>query len=205
MEQIKTLKPNLAFLDINMPNGTGFDLLKSLPKVNFEVVFVTAYDQYAIQAIKFSALDYLLKPVNITELRSCVERMHQKLQEKDQENNLRHFVENLEQKLSPTSKLAIPMRDGLLFVTLRSIIRLEADGSYTHIITDTGQKIVSTRYLKDYEDILPSLLFIRVHNSYIVNMDHVVYYQRGDGGIITMSDKSEIAVSKRRKRISSTG
>lgn len=198
---IAALKPNLAFLDINMPNGSGFDVLKAFPQANFEVVFITAHNEYAIQAIRASALDYLLKPLNIAELQECVQRTKLKLLKDHERNNLGMLVENLRSNMGVQDKIALPEKQGLQFVNIKDIIRLEADGNYTRLYFSGRKPILSTRHLKEYEDLLPPHVFFRSHHSHIVNLDHIESYQRGEGGSIIMSDKSEVQVARRRKKL----
>ncbi|HBF21286.1 MAG: DNA-binding response regulator [Owenweeksia sp.] len=200
VELIRKHQPQLAFLDINMPNGSGFDLLKAFPEAGFQVVFVTAHDEYAIRAIRVSAMDFLLKPVNIKELQDCVERIKVKLSRETEKNNLRMLVENMQSKQDLQSRIAIPLTEGLQFVVLGDIIRLEADGNYTWIWLTKGKKMLSSHNLKEYQDLLSDTFFFRAHHSHLINLQHVDKYHRGEGGSISMCDGSEVPLAKRRKK-----
>lgn len=190
---------DLVFLDIEMPDGTGFDLLNRLTQKNFDVIFITAHNEYAIQAIKNNALDYLLKPVNILELKQAIKKAQNRLHERLNMKNVKALA------IEPIShnsigKIAIPIGDGLEFVNIDSIVRLLAKGSYTQIYCENNISYMSSRSLKDYEDMLPQKTFFRTHNSHIINLGHIKHYHRGNGGYVTMADGSVIDISKRRKK-----
>jgi two-component system LytT family response regulator len=196
---IESHKPDLVFLDVEMPKGTGFDLLERCEQVNFQVIFTTAYGHYAIKAIKFSALDYLLKPIDITELQDAVRKVEELLAtSKSRENHsIRALIENLNNTSS--KKIAIPDLEGITFVDLDDILRCEADRNYTCIYLQNGRKIVSSKVLKEYEKLFADYHFIRLHNSHIINMRHVKRYIEGEGGTVVMTDDSSVDVSRRRK------
>lgn len=201
VEMICSLHPELVFLDIEMPGGNAFDLLSSpaLERVmNFEVIFVTAFDHYALQAIKYSALDYLLKPVDMDELKKALLKYEGKKNEKN------FFKEKLSVLLNNVTadthrKIAIPDVDGLTFITVEEIIRCESDGNYTIIHTSAGKKMLSSRTLSEYDDLLSGGNFFRVHRSHLINLHHIKKYYRGEGGYVVMSDESQIEVSRRKK------
>jgi two-component system LytT family response regulator len=198
---IMDLKPDLVLLDIEMPYEDGFSFLKRFDRIPFEVIFITAYNQYAIQAIRVCALDYLLKPLSITDLKNAVARVNTGVREKKSDKKYEMLLHNIAQtgQASP-GKLAIPTRDGLEFLDMKDIIVLEADGGYTTIKLSGGKKTVSTRNLKEYEDILPDTLFFRAHHSYMININHIRNYHKGEGGYVVMSDLSSIDISKRKKK-----
>jgi two-component system LytT family response regulator len=201
LNQVKLHEPDLVFLDISMPGGTGFDLLKKVPEVNFEIIFVTAHDNYAIQAIRSNAIDYLLKPVSIEHLREAISKAAGKLARQQKPGNIKEIIEALEARVSrQQNKIAIPTGYGFEFIQLSQILSLKADGSYTCISLTGRNKILSTRHLKEYESLLPSTEFIRIHHSHIINLEHVKHYHRGEGGSVIMDDGSEIMVSKRKKK-----
>lgn len=201
LRQLKVHEPDLVFLDISMPGGTGFDLLKKVPEINFEVIFVTAHDNYAIQAIRSNAIDYLLKPVSIEDLRQAIGKAATKLGERQRPENLKEIIEALEARVfRQQNKIAVPTSYGLEFIPLNQIVTLEADGSYTCISLVGRNKVLSTRHLKEYESLLPQTEFIRVHHSHIINLEHVKHYHRGEGGSVIMADGSEIMISKRKKK-----
>lgn len=196
---IVNLQPDLVFLDIEMPYGNAFDILDRLMPVKFEVIFVTAFNDYILKAFKYSALDYLLKPINIEELRLAVQKASDKLRIKDINAHLQNLLSNLKQPNQAAHKLALPILDGLVFVTVDLISRCEASKGYTYFHMINGEKILSTRNIKDYEEILPATLFMRVHNSHIINLMCIKKYHKGRGGYIEMDDKVMIEVASRRK------
>jgi two-component system LytT family response regulator len=191
---------DVIFLDINMPGENGFDFLRSLATQNFKVIFVTAYDEYAIQAIKASALDYLLKPVNIEELQIAVDKVkHSKTYPGAKEQN-QQLLENLLRtvtKKTPPSKIALPHLGGISFIELDDMVSLQADSNYTIIHMKNMQKLVITKTLKDFEDLLNPILFARIHKSYIVNLKYIKEYNTKDGGVVKMTDGNQWSISRR--------
>lgn len=190
--------PDLVFLDIEMPNGTGFDLLKMFSKISFHVIFTTAYDHYAIKAIKYSALDYLLKPIDIDELQESVAKVHEHTSINPQNPNIEVLLSALN-NVDKVKKIAIPDQEGVAIVEVKNIIRCQADSNYTLIFLKDGTKVVSTKTLKEYNNLLDEETFMRVHNSYLININHIKKYIKGDGGQVIMSDDSVVEVSRRRK------
>lgn len=191
---INTVHPDLVFLDVEMPRGSGFELLKRFEKVSFKTIFVTAHNHYAIKAIKFSAVDYLLKPVDVDELVNAVGRVRNS--PAVQQANYFGLFENLEN--NRTGKLAVPVKDGVAFIHANDIIRMQADGSYTHIYTMT-EKYTASRNIKEYEDMLQDMHFFRAHHSHLINLIHVKHFSRVDGYFALMSDGSSVEVSRRKK------
>jgi two-component system LytT family response regulator len=196
---ILAVKPDLVFLDIEMTQGNAFDLLNRLQPIDFQVIFVTAFDNYAIRAIKYSAVDYLLKPVDIDDLRSAVAKVTQWSKEKGVIEQMKVLLENVGTLQLTQQKMAIPTFAGLVFVLVREIIRLEAKGSYTSIYLAGNEQILATRNIKDYEELLPELIFYRVHNSHIINIQKIQKYLKGRGGIVVMEDGASIEVAIRRR------
>jgi two-component system LytT family response regulator len=198
VDAIQQHQPDLVFLDIQLQRETGFDLFTRIGDINFEVVFTTAYSEYAIKAFKFSAIDYLLKPIDIEELKKAVEKVDRKL---GQSINLRlkQLMNNLKSTSNGNYKLALPTSDGLVFVKIQDIIYCEASSNYTDIFTADGKKYVVSRTLKEYEDILADQDFFRIHNSYLINLNAMTKYVRGDGGYVVMSNNKSLDVSKRKK------
>jgi two-component system LytT family response regulator len=192
--------PDLVFLDIEMPQMNGFELLEQLNEIPFSVIFTTSYDQYAIKAIRFSALDYLLKPVDKDELQKAVKKALDAT-----EHPLPQQLEVLLQKLNhpkvAVNKIAIPTIEGLQMVLVENIIRCEADRNYTNLFLKNKGKITASRNLKDLEEMLEDYSFVRVHHSHLVNLNEVEKYIRGEGGYLLMSDKSMVDVSRSRKEI----
>lgn len=195
---IKTYKPDLLFLDIQMPLMTGFGLLKQLPEINFNIIFTTAHDQYAIEAIRFSALDYLMKPIDGEELQQAISRYINKISpagiNKSLYNNFLHNVHATDRK---SFKLALPTTQGTFFYTTEEIIRLEGESNYTKFFFTGNKTLLTSKTLKEYEEILCNHGFIRVHKSHIVNKIHVI--NSNSDNTLTLSDDSRVEISRRRK------
>jgi two-component system LytT family response regulator len=196
---IREMKPDLVFLDIEMPYGNGFDVLDKLRPVDFEVIFVTAFDEYTLRAFRYCALDYLLKPVNIKELQQSVSRAEQNVQLKNFDRRLDGFLENFKKSASEVPKIALPGKKGVVFIPMADIIRCEGNRGYTSIFIKNKGKIISSKNIKEYEALLPESTFYRVHNSHLVNLTCINGYQRGRGGYLEMEDGAVIEVAVRRK------
>jgi two-component system LytT family response regulator len=196
---IRSEKPDLVFLDVEMPHNNGFVLFDRITNPSFKVIFTTAYDQYAIQAIKFSALDYLLKPIDVDELKGAVLRFTQTaFQSKQQDVDLRLLMSTLNLK-NKAAKIAVPTFDGLQMVMVEEIVKCTADESYTHITLLNGTKLVVSRILKEFEDLLSEYNFLRIHNSSLINLAHVKKYVKGEGGYVVMVNDESVEVSRRKK------
>src|SRR6202000_2172671 len=195
---IRELQPQLLFLDIEMPRMNRFELLEQVKDLEFELIFTTSYDQYAIKAIRHSALDYLLKPIDREELQASVEKVRQRLQAP-----LPQQIDLLFQKLqSPTqllNKMAIPTMEGLQMVTVDHIVHCASDSNYTILTLKNQPKVIASRTLKEIEELLEDYSFLRVHHSNLVNLNEVQKYVKGEGGYLVMSDGSAINVSRSRK------
>jgi two-component system, LytTR family, response regulator len=196
---IKEIKPDLIFLDVEINNETGFDLLKKLPAINFEVIFTTAYDKYAVQAFKFSALDYLLKPVEENELIQAINKLHEKIEAKQTAKKFESLFHNLNTTNNTSKKICVPVVNGIEFITINKILRCESDINYTTIFMLNKQKLTVAKTLKEFEELLSDYNFYRVHNSHLINLAYIKHYNKGHGGFVTMEDGSEIGVSVRRK------
>lgn len=196
LQLIRDEQPDVVFLDIQMPDGTGFDLLEKIPKIEFQVIFITAYDQYALRAIKFSALDYILKPVDPHQLVEAVGKIRTERVDFDEMNKK---INILLRNRNSFERITLPTFEGYKFVNIRDIVRCEADSNYTGFYLNNGEKVLVTRTLKEYEDNLSGMDFIRVHQSHMVNLKYIDRYVKGDGGTIVMMDGSEVEVSRRRK------
>lgn len=196
---IEAIRPDIVFLDIEMPVTNGFLLLQNLRYKNFELIFTTAYDHYAIKAIRFSAIDYLVKPIEIEELKAAVSRAEQKRAQVSAAHQVELFLENLSPKKPGNQKIAVPTAEGLEFIKLSSLIYLEASINYTYIFLDNNRKYLVSRSLKEFEDLLPPETFVRIHNSYIINKDFAEKYLRGEGGQVVLSSGAVLDISKRRK------
>jgi two-component system LytT family response regulator len=198
---IEKLKPDLVFLDIEMPVMNGFEMLEQVPEIFFAVVFTTSFDQYAIKAFRFSALDYLLKPVNPKELIAAIHKVktQKQLPSTEQFEMLLNKVNNKEEVLP---KIAVPTSDGFELIPIDQVLFCEAHDNYTYFSLKNKKKIVACRMLKEVEEQLTDFpFFVRVHNSYIVNLNEVKKYVRGEGGYVIMSDESSVNVSRSRKEV----
>ena len=202
LKAIQELQPDLVFLDIKMPQGTGFDLLDQLPEINFDIIFTTAFDNFAIQAIKFSALDYILKPIDKEELDLSIQKALTKRRGIHQHDNMELLLNNLRWKnngMVPLEKIALPTLKGYQFVLVNDIVYCEADGTYCKIhLVDKAIFLVS-RNLKELEGLLFEHHFFRIHRSFLINMNHAKEYIKGDGGQVLLSNNSLIPVSQRRR------
>lgn len=196
---IQATRPDLVFLDIEMTQGNAFDLLNQLQPVGFQVIFVTAFDNYAVRAFKYSAVDYLLKPLDIDDLCSAVERVVERLKGNNVLDQMKALLHNVETFQVSQQKMAIPTITGLLFVALQDIVRFEAKGSYTTIFLSSGDPVLATRNIKEYEDLLPAAIFCRIHNSHIINIHKIQTYHKGRGGYVVMEDGNSIEVASRRR------
>ncbi|NBQ48317.1 MAG: DNA-binding response regulator [Sphingobacteriia bacterium] len=196
---IRELKPELVFLDISMPDGSGFDLLEKVSGQKFELIFATASDQHAIRAIKFSACDYLLKPIDMDELKLAVEKVVQKKQSVPNMENLQFLIQHLRRADDNFQKITLPTGNAYEIVNVKDIVRCEADGSYTTFYLSDKRKLMISAGLKHYEELLPENDFIRVHHHHLINMQHVLRFLKEDGGYAVMSDGSKIEISRRKK------
>lgn len=199
IQLISEVNPELVLLDIEMPFGNAFDMLDKLVPVNFEIIFITAFDNYAINAFHYSALDYLLKPVNIKQLQAAVLKAANRINEKDVNQRITNLLTNLKTGDIGHQSIALPSQSGLTFIRLDNIIWLEANSSYTNIYLQNKQKIVVSKTLGDFEALLPAASFSRVHHSYIVNHRYIKKYFSGRGGYLEMEDGTSIEVSIRKK------
>jgi two-component system, LytTR family, response regulator len=196
---IRSQRPRLIFLDIEMSDGSGFDLLEKVPNTGFDVIFTTASDAHALRAIKYSAIDYLLKPIDADELKAAVEKIRAKQTDNTNLENLKFLLQNFRKPNEQYSKITLPTGNAYEIVNVKDIIRCEADGSYTSFFLENKKKLLVSASLKHYEDLLPPEDFIRVHHHHLVNMNHVVRYLKADGGYAVMSDGTQIEISRRKK------
>jgi two-component system LytT family response regulator len=197
---INELKPDLIFLDIEMPHMNGFQMLEQLPKINFEIIFTTSYDQYAITAFKFSALDYLLKPVDREELEKAMQKIYKKINPPISQQ-LEILLQRINQPLVPVQRIALPTMQGLEFVPVESIIHCSSNNNYTEFFLKDKKKLLVSRTLKEVEDMLADHAFLRVHNSHIVHLNAITRYVKGEGGYLILEDGSTIDVSRSRKEL----
>jgi two-component system LytT family response regulator len=199
LQAIQASQPDLVILDIEMTRGNAFDLLNQLHPMTFQVIFVTAFDNYAVRAFKYSAIDYLLKPVDIDDLRSALDRVTERTQEKDVMGKMKVLLDNMGTLNLSQQKMAVPTITGLMFVAIRDIVRFEAKGNYTVIFLNNGDQVIASRNIKDYEDLLPESIFCRVHHSHIISLQKIQKYYKGRGGYVVMEDGSSIEVASRRR------
>jgi two-component system, LytTR family, response regulator len=199
VELINSMKPELVFLDINLSDGNGFDLLKKIKNINFKTIFITAYEDHAIKAFKFSALDYILKPVNPDELIAAVAKAKSFL-EKDTINlKFETFISNMENISREIKKIVLKTSDSIHVINVNEIIRCEADRNYTIFMLVSGKKILVSNTLKEYDEMLSNYQFFRAHQSHLVNINHISSYEKKEGGYLIMRDKSIVPVSVRKK------
>ena len=192
--------PTLIFLDIEMPGMNGFEMLQKLPSINFSIIFTTSYDQYAIKAIRFSALDYLLKPIDREELRLAVQKAIHKSHETFPQQ-IEMLLHKLQHPFSAINKIAIPTMEGLRMIPINSIISCASSSNYTILSLKNKEKITATKTLKEIEELSEDFCFLRVHHSFIVNINEIEKYVKGDGGYLIMSDGSNIDVSRSKKEL----
>lgn len=198
LEKIKSLQPDVIFLDIEMPQLNGFDLLERLGRHNSNVIFTTAYNQFAIKAFKVCAVDYLLKPVDPEDLKAAVQKVHTH-KSKVSTEQLDMLLSYMKPEKSRSRRIALTASDHLVFVETDKIMYCESDSNYTIFFLSDGQKIIVSKTLKDVEEILEGSDFFRIHASYLINMKHVTKFTRGDGGYVVMSNNQHITVSRKKK------
>ena len=200
-QELERIRPDVVFLDIQMPGKSGLDLLTEMPEKDFEVIFVTAHNEYMLQALQYSAADYLLKPVDEDRLIEAVQRVETRIQAEKKEwtETLMH---NLNKAGSPSEmRLCLPTLKGFIVVKLDDIIYCEAERSYTIFHLDGKKTVTVSKSLIEYDNLLQETQFFRIHKSFLVNLNHIKEYQRGEGGLVIMTDNAEIEVSRRKKEL----
>ena len=198
---IKQNKPDLVLLDINMPDGTGFDVLKKLDTIQFKVVFITAYEEYAIKAIKFSALDYIVKPIDPDELVQAIEKVEHSIEKDNINLKLNAFLSNMEHINKGAKKIVLKTSESMHIVNVQDIIRCEADGNYTRFFLIDGKKLIVSRVLKEFDEMLEEYGFCRTHQSHLININHIERFDKRDGGSVVMKDGTEVPVSSRKREV----
>ena len=196
---IENLHPDLIISDVELGNETVFTMLQQLNEINFEILFTTGYDKYAIQAIKFAALDYLVKPFTEEDLAVALQQYQQKHESKKNIQQFDALFHNLKLYKNDLKKIALPTFNGLTVFAVKDIIHCQAEGNYTNFFFSTGKKFLVSKTLKEYEELLNDCDFARVHKTHLINLHHVKNYTRGEGGSVTMSDGTIIEVSRRKK------
>lgn len=197
---IKQRAPEIVFLDVEMPKMNGFEMLEQLPQINFHLIFTTSYDQYALKAIRFSAIDYLLKPIDREELKNAINKVRQRIQI-PLPQQLEILMQKIKQPSHRVNKIALPTIEGLQLTPIESIVSCESDDNYTNLKLKNGKKLLVTRSLKDIEETLEQHSFVRVHRSYLVNLNEIEKYIKGEGGYLVMSDGTTIDVARNKKEV----
>jgi two-component system LytT family response regulator len=195
---IKREKPDLVFLDIEMPWMNGFEMLEVLGEINFHIIFTTAHDQFAAKAFRLSAVDYLLKPIAAIDLRDAVKKVEQRMQQETGQANIENLLENIKQPAA-RQKIALPYKDGYEFVEVTNIIYCQAEGAYTKVFLENKKYILVSKTLGDIEELLPHDIFQRIHHSTVINLNYVTHFVKADGGYNKMRTGEDLVVSKSRK------
>ncbi|MEM7105487.1 MAG: LytTR family DNA-binding domain-containing protein [Bacteroidota bacterium] len=198
LKAIKKYKPDLVFLDIEMPWMNGFEMLELVDNIEFDVVFTTAYDQFAVKAFRMSAVDYLLKPIDAEDLQNAVQKVVEKNHPAFSKQQLEVLVNNMSSQ-TPSQRVALPVKEGFDFILVKDILYCEADGSYTKVFLSNKKSMYIVRSLKEMEALVIDHPFCRIHHSYLINLNHTVKYIRGDGGYVIMVDGANLNVSRNRK------
>jgi len=199
IESIHKYKPDVVFLDIEMPHMNGFDMLEHFDKLFFDVVFTTAYDQFAIKAFRYSALNYLLKPVDPEDLQETIRRLEEKKSVPSKEQ-LDLLLQSVQQMKPTTQRIALTTNDGMIFVSTQDIVYCEAESNYTSIILANGKKTMVSKVLKDIDEALAGPDFFRIHNSFLINLNHIKKFVRGEGGYVVMDNDVTISISRSRRQ-----
>lgn len=195
---IKKMNPDLVFLDVEMPWMNGFEMLDVLDKIDFSIIFTTAHDQFAAKAFRISAIDYLLKPVDVNDLKEAVQKAEKKLNEGSDLEHISNLLRNL-QKPAAEHRVALPHREGYEFVNVSSIIYCEAEGSYTRIMLEGKKPMLISKPIGDIEELLPPEMFQRIHHSTLANIEYISQFIRGEGGYVILKSGEKLAVSKGKK------
>ncbi len=201
VEVIDSTEPDLLFLDIDLPDGTGFDVLKKIKESNLKVIFITAHHEHAIKAIKFSAFDYILKPVNTNEI---IEAVNRALKEQDKESNalrMEAVLSNFGNSLPALKKIVLKTAEKIYLINIKDIVRCESDNNYTAFFLSSGKKILVSKTIKIFDEMLAPHGFMRVHQSHLINLNFIIHYDKQNGGFLTLSDNSTIPVSNTKRQL----
>ncbi|PKP35972.1 MAG: DNA-binding response regulator [Bacteroidetes bacterium HGW-Bacteroidetes-15] len=201
VKAIKDFKPDVVFLDIQMPDGSGFDLLKQFPSINFKFVFITAYQEFAIKAFKFSALDYILKPVDPGDLVNAVEKLQETIEEEETNKKFQTFIENIQWNEKEPQKIILKTLESVIVAEIDSIVRCESQNNYTLFHFSDRPKLLVSRTLKDFDDMLSSSGFFRAHQSHLVNLSYVKKYNRFPESHLVLNDGVTVPVSVRKREL----
>ncbi len=199
IDSIKKFKPDLVFMDIELPTGTGFDVIKKTQELNYETIFITAYEHYAIKAFKTNAIDYLLKPVIIDELIDAIKKAEKRMFALGKLNHSSQIDSIVLENIIKGRKITIPSHEGIFWVDIEEIIRFEAESNYTHVHIKNKRKVTVAKTLKSFEDQLLNTIFCRVHSAHLINLNEVERYIKGDGGNVILKDTSNIPISRAHK------
>ena len=195
---IKKLKPDLVFLDVQMPWMSGFEMLELFDEINFAIIFTTAFDQFAAKAFRISAIDYLLKPIDTNDLKEAIRKASEKIQQKSGTDNIANLLQNIK-KPEVNQRIAVSGREGYEFIEAGKIIYAKAEGSYTHVFLNDKRKLIISKTLSDIEELLPTEHFQRIHHSTLVNLSHVTHLFKTDGGFVVLDNGEKLVVSKSKK------
>lgn len=199
LEEIINTKPDLVFLDIQLEDGTGFEILEQIGKIDFHIIFITAFNEYAIKAFKFAAIDYLLKPINPKEFKAAIDQFVNLQEKEDIESKLTAYLSHIKESAAEHKKIILKTAESIHIVKVQDIIRCEADKGYTEFFLRDGHKILVSKGLKEYDELLGDFGFIRTHQSHLINLDYIASFEKADGGYILMTDKSTVPVSSRKR------
>jgi len=200
-EAIRRHNPNIVFLDIHMPDGSGFDVLKQIDKVDFKIIFVTAFEEYAIKAFKFSALDYLLKPIDPDELIKALEIAEQSIEKENAALKMEAFMTNINNMKNGVKKIVLKTAESIHLVQVDDIVRLESTGNYSRFHFTSRKPLLVSKTLKEFDEMLNPYGFMRVHQSHLINLDHILQYEKSNGGSVILSDNQPVPVSLRKKDV----
>lgn len=198
LKAIQTHHPDLILLDIKMKDGTGFDLLEQIENIDFKIIFITAYDQYAIKAFKFSALDYLLKPVESVDLKEAIDKAD-KISQKEVNTQLNTLANNLQTDDQSKKKIILKTFDNIHLVKVRDIVYAESDGRYSTIYLESGENVIVSNTLKHYHEMLGDFGFYRVHKSYLINLEHIHRFEKAEGGSVILEGDAKVPVASRKR------
>lgn len=195
IEQLNNTQPDVVFMDVELQPGTGFDVLQGVNELNFEIVFTTAFEQYAIKAIRFSSLDYLMKPIDLSELQQAIEKVKQKKDEDQYKQQLEVLMANFTDRKPEGKNICLSTAEGIEFVRIQEIMHCEASGSYTKFVFKDGKELLVSKHLKEYQQLLDEYDFMRVHNSFLINLREVKRFVKSEGGYILMNNDAMISIS----------
>jgi two-component system, LytTR family, response regulator len=201
IEVIKQHKPDVVLLDIQMHDGTGFDLLNKVKPIDFKVIFISAYEEHAIRAFKFSAVDYILKPIDSNELVAAIQKAEGALQQTNTTQVLDTLESNYSNESKESKKVVLKTSDSIYVISIKDIVHCDAEVNYTKFFLSDGRKILISKPLKEYDDMLSEFGFFRIHQSHLINLDYFEHFKKADGGYAVMKDSSVIPVSSRKKEL----